>query len=140
MSNAQHLGLLTYVNLRADLQSWLIEISNTLQFTQMQQSDEMARLMQQQAQEEELVYAEFEASGDTSTENYQKLLMEQSKMQAEFDREMQVLAARNQAKEQELMTMQTQAETRLQAVNADIEGLEESVNKQIEEDHSYCTM
>ncbi|HIQ89742.1 TPA: hypothetical protein IAA68_07965 [Candidatus Galligastranaerophilus faecipullorum] len=132
------LTILTYVDLRATWQADAMKDSQMLQDTQLQSSNEQTRIMQQQTNEEALVQLELEGSEDSvSTEQYTAVLQKMSQIAAKFESLLQNLMAKTQAKEREIEQRITAREPKIKAVDADIESLQETLDKSTEEQFTY---
>ena len=129
--------MLSYIDLRSIWQSDAMEDSQTLQTLQMQSSDEQMQIMQQQTQEESLVQMELDSMEDVSTEEYTEALQKMSQIANKFETMLQRVLTENQAKERQIEQRITAREPKLQAVEADIEGLQEALDKRTEEQFTY---
>ena len=132
------LTILTYVDLRATWQADAMKDSQMLQDTQLQSSNEQTRIMQQQTNEEALVQLELEDSEDSvSTEQYTAVLQKMSEIASKYETKLQNLMAKTQAKEREIEQRITAREPKIKAVDADIESLQETLDKSTEEQFTY---
>lgn len=132
------LTILTYVDLRATWQADAMKDSQMLQDTQLQSSNEQTRIMQQQTNEEALVQLELEGSEDSvSTEQYTAVLQKMSEIASKYETKLQNLMAKTQAKEREIEQRITAREPKIKAVDADIESLQETLDKSTEEQFTY---
>ena len=132
------LTILTYVDLRATWQADAMKDSQTLQDTQLQSSNEQTQIMQQQTNEEALVQLELEGSEDSvSTEQYTAVLQKMSEIASKYETKLQNLMAKTQAKEREIEQRITAREPKIKAVDADIESLQETLDKRTEEQFTY---
>ncbi len=132
--------ILNYINLRSVWQSQAMQDSQNLQDLQMQSSNEQAELMRKQTAEEELVEMELDGMDDISTEAYTEALKKMSEIASKYDTLMRTLLAKNQAKEREIEQQINAREPKIQAVDADIESLEETLDKRTEENFDYGMM
>ena len=132
--------ILNYINLRSVWQSQAMQDSQNLQDLQMQSSNEQAELMRKQTAEEELVEMELDGMDDISTEAYTEALKKMSEIASKYDTLMRTLLAKNQAKEREIEQQINAREPKIQAVDADIESLEETLDKRTEEKFDYGMM
>ena len=129
---------LTYVDLRATWQADAMKDSQMLQDTQLQSSNEQTQIMQQQTNEEALVQLELEGSEDSvSTEQYTAVLQKMSEIASKYETKLQNLMAKTQAKEREIEQRITAREPKIKAVDADIESLQETIDKRTEEQFTY---
>ncbi len=132
------LTILTYVDLRATWQADAMKDSQMLQDTQLQSSNEQTQIMQQQTNEEALVQLELEDSEDSvSTEQYTAVLQKMSEIASKYETKLQNLMAKTQAKEREIEQRITAREPKIKAVDADIESLQETLDKRTEEQFTY---
>ncbi len=132
------LTILTYVDLRATWQADAMKDSQMLQDTQLQSSNEQTQIMQQQTNEEALVQLELEGSEDSvSTEQYTAVLQKMSEIASKYETKLQNLMAKTQAKEREIEQRITAREPKIKAVDADIESLQETLDKSTEEQFTY---
>ena len=132
------LTILTYVDLRATWQADAMKDSQMLQDTQLQSSNEQTQIMQQQTNEEALVQLELEGSEDSvSTEQYTAVLRKMSEIASKYETKLQNLMAKTQAKEREIEQRITAREPKIKAVDADIESLQETLDKSTEEQFTY---
>ena len=132
------LTILTYVDLRATWQADAMKDSQMLQDTQLQSSNEQTQIMQQQTNEEALVQLELEGSEDSvSTEQYTADLQKMSEIASKYETKLQNLMAKTQAKEREIEQRITAREPKIKAVDADIESLQETLDKSTEEQFTY---
>lgn len=132
------LTILTYVELRATWQADAMKDSQMLQDTQLQSSNEQTQIMQQQTNEEALVQLELEGSEDSvSTEQYTAVLQKMSEIASKYETKLQNLMAKTQAKEREIEQRITAREPKIKAVDADIESLQETLDKSTEEQFTY---
>ena len=132
------LTILTYVDLRATWQADAMKDSQMLQDTQLQSSNEQTQIMQQQTSEEALVQLELEGSEDSvSTEQYTAVLQKMSEIASKYETKLQNLMAKTQAKEREIEQRITAREPKIKAVDADIESLQETLDKSTEEQFTY---
>ena len=132
------LTILTYVDLMATWQADAMKDSQMLQDTQLQSSNEQTRIMQQQTNEEALVQLELEGSEDSvSTEQYTAVLQKMSEIASKYETKLQNLMAKTQAKEREIEQRITAREPKIKAVDADIESLQETLDKRTEEQFTY---
>ncbi len=132
------LTILTYVDLRATWQADAMKDSQMLQDTQLQSSNEQTQIMQQQTNEEALVQLELEDSEDSvSTEQYTAVLQKMSEIASKYETKLQNLMAKTQAKEREIEQRITAREPKIKAVDADIESLQETLDKSTEEQFTY---
>ena len=129
--------MLSYINLRSTWQADAMEDSQSLQTQQMQSSNEQTQIMQQQAQEEALVQMELDSMDDVSDEAYVEAMQKMSQIAAKFDRMLQKVLSDNQVKERQIEQKITARESKLQAVDADIESLQDSLDKRTEEQFTY---
>ncbi len=129
--------MLSYINLRSTWQADAMEDSQALQTQQTQSSNEQTRIMQQQAQEEALVQMELDSSDDISTEQYTEALQKMSQIATKFDNMLQKLLADNQVKERQIEQKINARESKLKAVDADIESLQETLDSRTEEQFTY---
>lgn len=129
--------MLSYINLRSTWQADAMEDSQSLQTQQMQSSNEQTQIMQQQAQEEALVQMELDSMEDVSDEAYVEAMQKMSQIAAKFDRMLQKVLSDNQVKERQIEQKITARESKLQAVDADIESLQDSLDKRTEEQFTY---
>ena len=129
--------MLSYINLRSTWQADAMEDSQSLQTQQMQSSIEQTQIMQQQAQEEALVQMELDSMEDVSDEAYVEAMQKMSQIAAKFDRMLQKVLSDNQVKERQIEQKITARESKLQAVDADIESLQDSLDKRTEEQFTY---
>ena len=112
--------------------------SQMLQDTQLQSSNEQTQIMQQQTNEEALVQLELEGSEDSvSTEQYTAVLQKMSEIASKYETKLQNLMAKTQAKEREIEQRITAREPKIKAVDADIESLQETLDKSTEEQFTY---
>ena len=132
--------ILNYINLRSVWQSQAMQDRQNLQDLQMQSSNEQAELMRKQTAEEELVEMELDGMDDISTEAYTEALKKMSEIASKYDTLMRTLLAKNQAKEREIEQQINAREPKIQAVDADIESLEETLDKRTEENFDYGMM
>ena len=132
--------ILNYINLRSVWQSQAMQDSQNLQDLQMQSSNEQAELMRKQTAEEELVEMELDGMDDISTEAYTEALKKMSEIASKYDTLMRTLLAKNQAKEREIEQQINAREPKIQAVDADIESLEETLDKRTEQNFDYGMM
>ena len=132
------LTILTYVDLRATWQADAMKDSQMLQDTQLQSSNEQTQIMQQQTNEEALVQLELEGSEDSvSTEQYTAVLQKMSEIASKYETKLQNLMAKTQAKEREIEQRITAREPKIKAVDADIESLQETLDKSTEDQFTY---
>lgn len=131
------LQMLNYVDLRSTWQAQAMEDSQMLQTQQTMSSNQQAEIMRQQAAEEQMVQMEMDSSEDLSTEEYTQALQKLSQIADKFDNMMRKVLAENEAKESIIQQRITAREPKLQAVNADIEGLQETLDKRTEEQFTY---
>ncbi len=129
--------ILNYIDLRSIWQSDAMEDSQALQTQQMQSSNEQTKIMQQQAQEEALVQMELDSSENVSTEQYTQALQKMSQIAAKFENMLQRVLMENQTKERQIEQKITAREPKIQAINADIESLQETLDKRTEEQFTY---
>lgn len=131
------LTMLNYKTLRETLNADDIQDSDALQNQQMISSAEQTDLQNQQTQEEALVEMELGAMEDVSDEDYMKAMQKLSQIANKFEVKMQKLLADNQAKEKQIEQKITAREPRMKALDADIESLQETLDKRTEEQFSY---
>lgn len=131
------LTILTYIDLRSTWQADAMQDSQMLQDVQYQSSNEQAQIMQQQTNEEALVQLELDGSEDVSTEAYTEMLKKMSDVASKFEGMLQNLMAKTQAKEREIQQRITARESKIKAVNADIESLQETLDKRTEEQFTF---
>ncbi len=129
--------MMSYINLRSVWQSDAMEDSQALQTQQMQSSNDINNIMQQQAQEEALVQMDLDSMDDISNEAYTEALQKMSQIATKFDRLLQKTMADNQVKERQIEQKITARESKLQAVNADIESLQKTLDERTEEQFTY---
>lgn len=129
--------ILTYVDLRSTWQADAMQDSQMLQDTQLQSSNEQTQIMQQQTNEEALVQLELGESEDVSTEAYTAVLKKMSDIASKYESKLQNLMAKTQAKEREIQQRITAREPKIKAVDADIESLQETLDKSTEEQFEY---
>lgn len=108
-----------------------------LQDTQLQSSNEQTQIMQQQTNEEALVQLELGESEDVSTEAYTAVLKKMSDIASKYESKLQNLMAKTQAKEREIQQRITAREPKIKAVDADIESLQETLDKRTEEQFTF---
>ena len=131
------LTILNYKSLKETLNADNIEDSQALQSQQMLSSAEETDLQNQQTQEEALVEMDLGAMEDVSDEDYMKAMQKLSQIANKFEVKMQKLLADNQAKEKQIEQKITAREPRMKALDADIESLQETLDKRTEEQFSY---
>ncbi len=129
--------ILTYVDLRSTWQADAMQDSQMLQDTQLQSSNEQTQIMQQQTNEEALVQLELGESEDVSTEAYTAVLKKMSDIASKYESKLQNLMAKTQAKEREIQQRITAREPKIKAVDADIESLQETLDKRTEEQFTF---
>lgn len=129
--------ILTYVDLRSTWQADAMQDSQMLQDTQLQSSNEQTQIMQQQTNEEALVQLELDESEDVSTEAYTAVLKKMSDIASKYESKLQNLMAKTQAKEREIQQRITAREPKIKAVDADIESLQETLDKRTEEQFTF---
>ena len=131
------LQMLNYVDLRSTWQAQAMEDSQMLQTQQTMSSNQQAEIMRQQAAAEQMVQMELDSSEDLSTEEYTQALQKLSQIADKCDNMMRKVLAENEAKESIIQQRITAREPKMQAVNADIESLQETLDKRTEEQVTY---
>ncbi len=129
--------ILKYADLRSIWQADAMQDSQMLKDTQLQSSNEQTQIMQQQTNEEALVQLELGESEDVSTEAYTAVLKKMSDIASKYESKLQNLMAKTQAKEREIQQRITAREPKIKAVDADIESLQETLDKRTEEQFGY---
>lgn len=129
--------MLTYIDLRSIWQADAMKDSQMLQDQQLQSSNEQTEIMRQQTEEEALVQMELDDSEDASTEAYTAVLQKMSEISSKFETKLQSLLAQNQAREREIEQRITAREPKIKAVDADIESLQDTLDKRTEEQFTY---
>ena len=131
------LTMLTYIDLRATWQADAMQDSQMLQDLQYQSSNEQTKIMQAQTNEEALVQMELEGAEDVSTEQYTKVLQEMSQISTKYETQLQNVMSKVQAQERQINQRITAREPKIKAVDADIESLQETLDKRTEESFTY---
>ena len=129
--------MLTYIDLRSTWQADAMKDSQMLQDQQLQSSNEQTEIMRQQTEEEALVQMELDDSEDASTEAYTAVLQKMSEISSKYETKLQALLAQNQAREREIEQRITAREPKIKAVDADIESLQDTLDKRTEEQFTY---
>lgn len=129
--------ILTYMQLISDKQHAQMKDSQMLQTTHMVHSNKVAEITKRQTQEEAMVELKFDDE-EISNEEYTQIMDELSEIQDKYGNELTILAAKVSADEQTIQMRITAREPVLKQLQADLENLEEAMDKDIESEFTYC--
>lgn len=120
-----------------DLEAQLTSNSMTLRLKQKHSASELASIHDEAREKQEFVRNNINSLDDKTGNEYRELMSELESLRDEEDRMAAQLEAESSYYEEWMQTQNTSLETELQAINADLEGMEEMRKQSIEKNFGY---
>lgn len=132
-----HVSIQMYKAKKNDLEAQLTSNSMTLRMKQMHSSNELGNIHDMAREQQQVVKDQISELGAKDTPEYKELMAELESMRDEEDRLASQLEAESSYYEDWIGTQNTTLETQLEAINADLEGMEQMRQESIEDNFGY---
>ncbi len=132
-----HVSIQMYKAKKNDIEGQLTFNSMALRLKQKHSSSELTSIHDEARDEQNMVKSKIESLDDKTGIEYRELMAELESLRDEEDRQAAAIEAVSSDYEEDMQVQNTTLETQLEAINADLEALEQIRQEAIEDNFGY---